>query len=75
MNEKRRARIRAVKERLEDCANEIDDIRSDEEEYRDNIPENLQNGDRYQDTEENCDKLDTAASTVRDAISELDEIK
>jgi len=75
MNEKRRERIRSVKEKLDDCASELDDIRSDEEEYRDNIPENLQGGDRYQDADDNCDKLEDVTENIRDALRELGKIK
>ena len=45
---------------------------AEEEEYRDNIPENLQNSDRYYRAEENIDNLQTAYSTLDDVIGSLE---
>lgn len=83
MNKMRRKEIRQVISRLNKLLEELnlEDIRdiiadiiedvelilSDEECYKDNIPENLQNGYRYNDSEYACDCL-------QDAISELEYI-
>lgn len=44
----------------------IESILSDEEDYLDNIPENLQNGYRYQMSEESCDNLESAIDVLHD---------
>lgn len=83
MNKIRRKEIRQVISRLNkllegfslenicdliaDIIEDVELILSDEECYKDNIPENLQNGYRYNDSEYACDYL-------QDAISELEYI-
>ena len=83
MNKMRRKEIRQVISRLSklleefdledicdiitDIIEDVELILSDEECYKDNIPENLQNGYRYNDSEYACDCL-------QDAISELEYI-
>lgn len=52
---------------IEDIMDEIQQILDDEENYFYNIPENLQNGERYAISEEACDNL-------QDAISELEYV-
>lgn len=46
---------------------------SEEEEYRDNIPENFQSGERYERTEEICESLSDAVSSLEDATSSIEE--
>ena len=58
---------------LTDIASDVDCIRSDEECYMDNIPENLQNGIRYEIAEEACENLEDAISSIEDAISNIDD--
>lgn len=74
MNEKRRKRIRtAIKllrgssPELEDIRDELEDLLAEEEESMDNIPESLQDTDRYMTMEESCGYL-------QDAIDELDGV-
>lgn len=76
MNKARRKEIKDVIARLKkfnfefteleknECIDLIKDILDDEEYARENIPENLQNSYRYQQSEDACDNLD-------DAIAEL----
>ncbi len=75
MNDKRRKRIREVVARLESCSTDLESIKDEEDETRDNIPENLQNGDRYCESEECSDKIDDAISDIRSAIDGLGEIE
>ena len=74
MNDKRRKRISEVVARLESCSTDLESIKDEEDETRDNIPENLQNGDRYCESEECSDKIDDAISDIRSAIDGLGEI-
>jgi len=66
MNKKRRAAIDAIRTKLEEFAVELEDIQGEEEEYRDNMPENLQGSERYE-------KADEAATAIGDAISSIEE--
>lgn len=74
MNNVRRKEIKEVVERIYKVQSMIDDIKNDlecikdeEDDYRDNIPENLQESDRYYSSEE-------ASENLEDAIDELDTI-
>ena len=73
MNNKRRVRVDDVIEKLRNIQSEIGDILSEEEEYRDNIPENLQGSEKYENAENNCDNLQSAVDQVDEVISYLEE--
>lgn len=73
MNNKRRVRVDDVIEKLRNIQSEIGDILSEEEEYRDNIPENLQGSEKYENAENNCDNLQNASDQVDEVISYLEE--
>ena len=55
MNKARRKNIQDVVNQLEDLKSTLEDLQGEEEEYRDNIPENLQGSERYEKAEEACD--------------------
>ena len=57
--------IEKLHDQLADIIEDIESILNDEECYKDNIPENLQNGSRYEESEYSCDCL-------QDAINELE---
>ena len=80
MNKFRRAQLRtlaatlsqieSVQERdmLEDCIGTLEDIRYDEEEYFENMPENLQGSTRGYAAEEAIDNMDQAIESLNDAL-------
>ena len=72
MNNVRRKEIDKVIEELYTLQSRVEDLMAEEEEYRDNIPENLQNSDRYYRAEENVENLQTAYSTIDDVIGNLE---
>lgn len=79
MNNKRRKEIAKCIEMLnkkspeiESILEDLNDILFEEDEYRDNIPENLQGGARYEDSEEASDLLNEAISYLNDALDEDD---
>ena len=71
MNNKRRKQIDKAIEMLTETSNFIETIKSDEEEYMDNMPENLQGSSRYSDAEEACSCLEEAISDIESAIDNL----
>ena len=73
MNNQRRVRVDDVIEKLRNIQSEIGDILSEEGEYRDNIPENLQGSEKYENAENNCDNLQNAIDQVDEVISYLEE--
>ncbi len=74
MNKERRARLSDVVSSLRQCVDDINDIDSDEEESRENLPENMHDGDRYQESEEYSDKMNEAVSLIEEAIDAIEEI-
>ena len=58
---------------LESIEYDITSILEEEDEYRDNMPENLQGGERYSDSEAASDSLNDAILYIQDAISDENE--
>ena len=74
MNKVRRSRVRAVVSTLTPLIDEIEDIRSEEEDVLENTPENLQGSYRYEETEEYVDALNEAASNLQYVVELLEDI-
>ncbi len=74
MNKERKARIQEVITKINGCADDLSDIKFDEDYARDNIPENLQGGDAYCTSEDCSDKIEDAISDLRQVASDLGEI-
>jgi hypothetical protein len=51
---------------LDPFKNDLDMILSEEESYMDNVPENFQNGYRYQMAEEACNNIECAIDALDD---------
>lgn len=75
MNNQRRKEIDKLISSIDALKNVAEELLSEEEDYRDNIPENLQGSQRYEDADEACDHLDDAIACIEDAISALEEAK
>ena len=73
MNKVRRKNLQAIIDRLEELKGSLEDLQAEEEEYRDNIPENFQSGERYEHIEEICESLSDAVSSLEDATSSIEE--
>lgn len=73
MNNTRRKQIKNIISKLSDIKNEIDDIAVDEEDCLDNIPENLQESERYEKSEAALENLNDALDTVDELIEYLEE--
>ena len=74
MNKTRRLWLRRVIDKLRTCTGELERLRDAEDEARENIPDNLQSGDAYCESENCSDVITNAADAISDVISELDEI-
>lgn len=57
MNKVRRKRVEDVIQKIEELKAEVEEILDEESEYRDNIPENMQQSERYENADNNCDNL------------------
>lgn len=74
MNKTRRQQLRKWLEDMENIKSELETICSDEQDYFDNMPENLQGGQKGMDAEEFIEQMEEAVSSIEDAISVIEEI-
>lgn len=72
MNKIRRKTLRDIMDQLEELKDSLEEVQSEEEAYRDNMPENLQGSDRYEAADAACDNLSDAVSSLEDAISSIE---
>lgn len=75
MNNTRRKQIAKVVEQLETLKEELEDIECQELDYRDSIPENLQESERYYASTAAIDLLTETACDLAEALSKLEEIE
>lgn len=83
MNKARRIRIQKqvirlesildYKTELEDIRDELEDTNMEEEMARDNTPESLQESDRYIESEEISDKIDSAIEFIENALTNIED--
>lgn len=71
MNKQRREKIREVKQRIESCKNELQIILDEEQDYFDNMPENLQGSMRGSDSEDAIDTMESCIDGLDEVIKEL----
>lgn len=74
MNNARRKNIQDIANQLDEVKSALEDVLHEEEEYRDNIPENLQGSARYDAADEACDTLSGAVDGLEDIITSLGEL-
>lgn len=74
MNKTRRQQLRKWLEDMENIKSELEAICSDEQDYFDNMPENLQGSQRGCDSEEAIEQMEEAVSSIEEAISIIEEI-
>ena len=74
MNNNRRKQIRDLVSKLQDLKSDLESILQDEQEYRDNMPENMQDGERAQQSDECIGQLECANDELDSAIDNLNEI-
>lgn len=67
MNKQRREKIRELRNEIQWCKDKLQIILDEEQDYFDNMPENLQGSMRGSDSED-------AIDTMTECIDELDEV-
>ena len=65
MNKQRRKALDAIMGKIDEAKAELENLRDEEQEYFDNMPQSFQQGDKGQ-------KAESAISYMEDAISELE---
>ena len=73
MNKERRKSLREIQSKLESLGQDLEALKDEEEEYRDNMPENLQESERYQRADEVCDLLQEALENMDSAYQQIEE--
>lgn len=73
MNKQRRKQIEEVTGKIRDLLVDLEVLKDEEEEYKDNIPENLQGTERYERAEECVDGLQEAIDDIDRALENIDE--
>lgn len=67
----RRKALADVADMLEEAKSKLEDILGEEEEYRDNMPENMQYGERWDEADEACDNMGEAIDELENAIASI----
>ena len=75
MNELRRKQIRKVHDLVAECKDLFEALQSEEQEYYDNMPENIQEGAKGEYTQEILDMMDDVASSFEELTSYLDTLE
>lgn len=71
MNQEHRKRLEIILEQLESIQSTAEEILDEEEHYRDNIPENLQDSEDYNQSDAVCDDLSDALDGLADTVSSI----
>lgn len=74
MKQSRRKQIENEINKMEEIKSNLEEIKSDEEIYFDNMPENLQGSIRGTASEEAIDILEEVIDSIEEAIEQLREI-
>lgn len=72
MNKARRKELSRAVELLEEAQSIIESCRDEEQEYIDNMPENLQESEKYYAAEEAVNNMDEAYDKIGEAIDSVE---
>lgn len=75
MNNPRRKALQDLYDIISESKDKLDAIRDEEEEYKDNIPENLQGSERYERAEAAVESLADAIYALEEALDSIEEAK
>ena len=73
LNNKRRTRLRGIEEDLGMALNLLNSIYDEEQDCMDNVPENLQDSERYSDMEACVEALSEAFYNLEEAMDSIKE--
>lgn len=74
MNNTRRKSIQNVISRIEELKEDLETILDDEQEYLDNMPENLQESSRAEAAQEAIDNMEMVVNSLDECIDTLNEV-
>lgn len=58
--------------KIQEASEQLESIMDDEVEYRDNMPENLQDSERYELSDSACDSMQEALDNLEEAVSNIE---
>ena len=72
MNKARRKALDEVIPKIGEAKELLENLQAEEEEYRDNMPENLQGSERYEAADAAVDNMSSAVDALDEAISSIE---
>jgi len=72
MNKQRRKTLNDLYEKIADIRDVLEEVKDEEECYRDNMPENLQSSEMYERADAACDLLDDAIRSLDEALGYIE---
>lgn len=75
MNAERRKTIDQIVESLREPLTDTENVKEEEEEYLESMPENMKDGDKGSAAQESIDNLDSAYNSIQEAIDYLESAK
>ena len=73
MNSQRRKKLEELWDKVDMLRVLLEGLRDEEQEYMDNMPENLQASERYERAEDAVDSMDYALDNLSDAMENLED--
>lgn len=74
MNAKRRKSLKEIFEQVSELKNQLENLREEEEEYTENMPENLWGSERYEKAQEHINDMGEAEDNLESAINLIESI-
>jgi uncharacterized coiled-coil DUF342 family protein len=75
VNKQRRRRIEELRDKLSEIKDEIESLRDEEQEYFDNMPEAIAEGQKGQQAEASVEVIEDAVSSLDEAIDYLANVE
>lgn len=72
MNQARRKQLDEIIGKAQILIEKLEAIKEEEEEYRDNMPENLQGTEKYEKSESACDSMQEAIDYLEDVVTAIE---
>lgn len=72
MNRERRKRLKQASDQIEEAVRIIEEVRDEEQDSHDNLPESLMDGERGERMEQAIEYLEDALSDLESAIENID---
>lgn len=74
MNAKRRKSLKEISEQFSKLKDQLENLREEEEEYSENMPENLWGSERYEKSQEHINDMAEAEDSLDSAINLIESI-